>query len=246
MKLGASARSSRSRTGILPVLLLLVQAPPVHAQFVRSWLPWRTVETAHFALHYPTPLEAWTLDLATRIEGIDSAVARLVGYAPKGKTDVVVDDPYELSNGSAWPYLRRPIINLWATPPDPRDDIGEYARWNDMVASHEFAHVAHLARPSRNPLTRLIWQILPVDLGPLSVKAPRWAFEGYATFVEGRVTGSGRPHGSWRPAILRQWALEGQLPRYEQLDAWGAYEGGSFAYLAGSAFLEWLVAKRGD
>jgi hypothetical protein len=70
--------------------------------------------------------------------------------------------------------------------------------------------------------------------------------EGYATYVEGRVTRSGRPNGTWRPAFLRQWALEGQLPAYEQLDSWGAYEGGSFAYLAGSAFLEWLADRRGD
>ncbi|MGH9888889.1 MAG: TolB family protein, partial [bacterium] len=70
--------------------------------------------------------------------------------------------------------------------------------------------------------------------------------EGYATFVEGRVTGSGRPHAAWRAALLREWALEGQLPRYQELDASGAYEGGSYAYLVGSAFLEWLAASHGD
>jgi len=238
-----------SRTGIFPVLFFLALLPPrtASAQFtVRSWLDWRTVETKHFALHYPTSLEAWTRDLATRIESIDSSVARLVGYAPSGKTDVVVDDPYATANGSAWPYIGRPAINLWASVPEPRDEIGEFRQWNEMLASHEFAHVAHLTRPSRNAFERFVWSISPAHLGPLAVAAPRWVIEGYATFVEGRVTGSGRPHGAWRAAYLRQWALEGQLPRYDQLDAWGAYEGGAFAYLAGSAFLEWLAAKHGD
>jgi len=238
-----------SRTGIFPVLffLALLAGRRAEAQFtVRSWLNWRTVETPHFALHYPEPLEVWTRDLATRIESIDSAVARLVGYAPRGKTDIVVDDPYQLANGSAWPYLRRPAINLWASIPDPRDEIGEFRQWNEMLASHEFAHVAHLSRPSRNSFSRLLWSISPADLGPIAVAAPRWVIEGYATFVEGRVTGSGRPHGAWRAAYLRQWALEGQLPHYEQLNSWGAYEGGVFAYLAGSAFLEWLASKHGD
>jgi hypothetical protein len=115
-----------------------------------------------------------------------------------------------------------------------------------MVASHEFAHIAHLTRPSRNPFMRFIWRLSPADLGPIAIAAPRWVIEGYATFVEGRVTGSGRPHGAWRAAYLRQWALEGQLPRYDQLDASPGYEGGAFAYLAGSAFLEWLAAKHGD
>jgi len=238
-----------SRTGIFPVLFFLASfcARPARAQFtVRSWLDWHTVETEHFALHYPSSLETWTRDLATRIESIDSSVARLVGYAPKGKTDVIVDDPYATANGSAWPYLGRPAINLWASAPDPRDEIGQFVQWNEMLASHEFAHVAHLTRPSRNAWERFLWRLSPANLGPIAVASPRWVVEGYATFVEGRVTGSGRPHGAWRAAYLRQWALEGQLPRYDQLDAWGAYEGGAFAYLAGSAFLEWLAATHGD
>jgi Tol biopolymer transport system component len=229
-------------------LFVLSLAPcAAGAQFtIRSWLDWRTIETEHFALHYPSSLEVWTRDLATRIESIDSSVSRLVGHAPSGKTDVVVDDPYETANGSAWPYLGRPVINLWASVPDPRDEIGEFRQWNEMLASHEFAHVAHLSRPSRNAVVRRLWTLSPANLSPIAVAAPRWVIEGYATFAEGRVTGSGRPHGTWRAAYLRQWALEGQLPRYEQLNSWGAYEGGAFAYLAGSAFLEWLSEQHGD
>ena len=249
---------NHTRTGLCPVLCRLgvrlafvgavaVSPSQLRAQFVvRSWLPWRTIETKHFAFHYPSELEPWTRDVAARADAIDSAVARVVGYAPGRKTDVVVDDPYATSNGSAWPFLNRPIINLWASPPDPREDIGEFRGWGEMLVSHEFGHIAHLTRPSRNPLTRHVWQALPVDVGPIALRAPRWAIEGYATYIEGRVTGSGRPHGAWRAAFLRQWALEGQLPRYDQLNASGGYEGGEFAYLAGSAFLEWLVQRQGD
>ena len=60
---------------------------------IRSWLPWRTVETRHFAFHYPTELEAWTRAVAARADAIDSAVARVVGFAPSRKTQVIVDDP---------------------------------------------------------------------------------------------------------------------------------------------------------
>jgi len=245
----------KPRTGTLPVLfvrLLLLAlfttaaAGRAHAQFVtRTWLPWRTIETQHFALHYPADLEEWTRALATRVESIDSAVTREVGYAPPRRTQIVVDNPYA-ANGSAWPFLKQPVIELWATPPDPREDIGEFRDWGEMLVSHEFTHIAHLVRPSRNAFVRHLWQALPVDLGPIALNAPRWAIEGYATYVEGRVTGSGRPHGAWRAAFLREWAIEGQLPRYDQLDASGAYEGGEFAYLAGSAFLEWLAQRNGD
>lgn len=236
-----------ARTKARAVALLFTAALPAHAQFVvRTWLPWRTIETRHFEFHYPLPLEEWTRHIAARADAIDSAVAHVVGFTPSAKTQVVVDNPYSISNGSAWPFLGQPIINLWAMPPDPRDDIGEFRDWGEMLVSHEFGHIAHLSRPSRSMLYTEWWRALPVQIGPIADRAPRWVIEGYATFIEGRVTGSGRPHGVWRPALVRQLALEGQLPRYENLNSSGAFEGGSFAYLVGSAFLEWLADQQGD
>jgi len=242
------ARLSPFATARAAALLLIAAAAPASAQFVvRTWLPWRTIETRHFAFHYPLPLEAWTRHIAERADAIDSVVAQLVGYAPTAKTQVVVDNPYSTANGSAWPFLKQPTIYLWAAPPDPRDDIGEFRDWGEMLVSHEFGHIAHLTRPSRSRgVLDNLRRALPVDVGPIAIRAPRWVIEGYATFIEGRVTGSGRPHGVWRPALLRELALEGQLPRYENLNASAAFEGGSFAYLAGSAFLEWLAEQRGD
>jgi len=244
-----------TRTGGFPVLfhclrvslLVAAVARSGAAQYVvRSWLPWRTVETHRFAFHYPVELEEWTRAVAARADAIDSAVARVVGFAPSRKTQVVVDDPFNIANGSAWTYLDKPTINLWAIPPDPREDISEFRNWGEMLLSHEFGHVAHLTRPSRNNATRRFWEAFPVNFGPLALRAPRWVIEGYATYIEGVVTGSGRPHGVWRAAFLRQWAVEGQLPRYDQLNGSGSFAGGDFAYLAGSAFLEWLAARKGD
>ena len=217
------------------------QAPPE-----RPYLAWRTIRTPHFTLHYPPGLEAWATDVAARLEPVDSAVGRMVGYAPAERTEIVVDDPYALSNGFAIPEIGRPTITFWATPPSPRIEIGDVRTWPEMLAVHEFTHVAHLSRPSRNRFERLVWRLLPTDAGPIALRSPRWVDEGYATYVEGRITGSGRPNNAWRAAILRQWALEGRLPTYAEMSDWGAYRGGAFAYLAGSAFLEWLVGREGD
>jgi len=204
------------------------------------------VDTRHFSLHYPADLEDWTLALARRLEATDSLVSADVGATPSSRVQIVVDDPYAVANGSAWPFIRQPTINLWASPPDPREDIGQFSDWGELLVSHEFAHIAHLTRPSRNAFVRRLWSLAPADIGPIAIESPRWVIEGYATYVEGRVTGSGRPHGVWRPAILREWALEGQLPTYGQLDQDKRYQGGEFAYLAGSAFLEWLVHRPGQ
>src|SRR5207237_5917719 len=66
----ARSLEPRSWLGVTRWLLLFVVAShPVAAQFVvRSWLPWRTIETPHFAFHYPLELEPWTRAVATRIE----------------------------------------------------------------------------------------------------------------------------------------------------------------------------------
>lgn len=226
---------------------MLAFADRADAQYqTRTWLDWRTVETEHFSVHYPSPLERWARSVASKMEGVDSAVGKIVGYRPPRRTQIVIDDPYSISNGSAWAFLDRPALVLWATPPSPREDIGTYVSWADMLSSHEFAHLAHLTRPSRNVAEAALWKLLPVELGPIGRKVPRWVTEGYATYVEGIVTGSGRPNGAWRSSILRQWAIEGKLPPYDRISSYGGMYGGDFAYLAGSAFIEWLTLRRGD
>lgn len=229
--------------------LLAVALLPAAAGAQLAWRPdadWRTLSTAHFTVDYPRECEQWARAMAERLESVRSAVGREVGSLPRQKVTVLVTDPFAVSNGSAWPFLESPSIVVWPTPPDPRSSIGDARSWPEILSVHEFAHVAHLTRRSRNPTQAFLARLSPLGLGPLPLKSPRWAIEGYATYVEGRLTGSGRPHGVWRPAVLRQWALEGRLPTYEELSAGSEYQGGSFAYLGGSAFLEWLAARRGD
>lgn len=220
---------------------------PAGAQlFARPWLDWHTLRAGRFDVNYPTNLEVWARFVASRLPAVDSAVTALAGYSPPMRVQIVVEDPFDLSNGFAFTLLDKPVIVFWASPPDPRESIGQFRTWGEMLATHEFGHVAHLTRPSRNPLTRGLWRLSPIDLGPIPLRAPRWVIEGYATYIEGKITGSGRPHSFWRPAILRQWAIEGRLPTYDQLSSWSDFEGGEFAYLAGSAYLEWLAARGGD
>jgi hypothetical protein len=230
----------------LPLLLAAGATPALAQPAPRPWLDWRTAETEHFVLHYPVQYREWTLALAQRIEGIRDQVTQVVGYSPTRRVHIVVDDPTNDANGYAFPALDAPTIVLWPTPPDPRSEIGNARVWEELLATHEFTHIAHLTRPSRNRWKRLLWSLSPVPLGPITTKAPRWVLEGYATYVEGKVTGSGRPNNAWRAAIIRQFALEGKLPDYATLSATGGWETGSFAYLVGSAYLEWLARRGGD
>lgn len=205
---------------------------------------WRTIETAHFRVHYPREYEEWSTRAASRLESIRDAVSAEVGFSPPQKIDVVIANPYADPNGVAWPFLDTPRMIFFAEPPGPDEQIGAYGHWIDLLAVHETAHVVHMLRPTRNPLGRAFEKFV-LPLNPITLRAPRWVLEGYATVIEGRLTGAGRPTSTIRALILRRWAENGRLPSYDQLDSDQRFLGMSMAYLMGSAYLEWLERRGG-
>jgi WD40-like Beta Propeller Repeat len=206
---------------------------------------WRTLETPHFRVHFPAGYEEWTMRAATRLEAVRDAVSAEIGFTAGTKIDVVVTNPIAQPNGIAFPLLDTPRIILFTDSPAPDEEIGAYAHWIDLLTVHEVAHIVHMLRPSRDPWQRLLERtVLP--LNPITLRAPRWVLEGYATVIEGRLTGAGRPTSVLRAAVLRKWAQSGRLPSYGQLNSDQRFMGMSMAYLAGSAYLEWLERRAGE
>jgi hypothetical protein len=217
------------------------------AQYLtRPELAWETIETASFRFHYPAEMRLWVTPVAQRMEAYAQAVNALVGNKPAARVTVMVEDPSNVSNGFALPFLEGPVVFLWPTPPSPSPTFGAHRGWGEILAVHEYGHIAHLTIPTRNPKERLLWKLAPTRIGPVARKSPAWVIEGYATYIEGRLTGNGRPNSVGRAAVMRQWALEGRFPIYRDLNASGAYLGGAMRYLVGSAFLEWLAQRKGD
>jgi hypothetical protein len=227
--------------------LLLLAATFASATTAAAQSPsadWRTIETAHFRVHYPREYEEWSMRAAERLESIREAVSAEVGFAPPQRIDVLVMNPVAEPNGEAWPFLDSPRMIFWTEAPGPDDVIGAYGHWIDLLAVHETAHVVHMLRPSRNPLGSLFEKFV-LPLNPITLRAPRWVLEGYATVIEGRLTGAGRPTSTIRALVLRQWAANGRLPSYGQLNSDRRFLGMSMAYLMGSAYLEWLEQRGG-
>lgn len=221
--------------------LIVLAASPLAAQSPAE--DWRTITTAHFRVHTPRRSEAWAARAADALERAREAVVKEVGFAPEPITDVVVSNPVSYANGITLTLLDTPRIVLYTEPPEPESAIGEFHDWIELLTVHEMTHLVHLLRPSRNPMERLAERLLP--LNPIALGAPRWVLEGYATLVEGRITASGRPNGALRTAVLRKLAVSGRLPTYGELDSSRRFLGMSYAYLAGSAFLEWLEPRGG-
>jgi hypothetical protein len=183
------------------------------------------------------------MEVASKIEGIHAIVAEWVGFEAKGPIDVVIQDPMMEANGAAIPILNRPTMLLWKTEPEPDSAIGHYDNWVDLVVTHELVHLHHLMRPQNGRQSGgKIFDFLfnPLPIGPIMLKAPAMIIEGYATLLEGRITGTGRPHSAYRSAVIRQWALQGKLPAYEDVSGSSDFRGGSMPYLMGSAYLDWL------
>lgn len=240
---------------LLPLAVVVLAALALHAarptlvaaqSLTRPARAWETIETTHFRVHYPREMQRWVRPMAERLESVSAAVNALVGSGPAARVTVMVEDPANVSNGFAVPLLEGPVIFLWPTPPAPAPSFGDHRGWGEILAVHEYGHIAHLTVPSRNAGERFLWRLMPSRVGPVARKSPAWVIEGYATYIEGKLTGNGRPHSSGRAAILRQWALEGRLPTYGQLNAAAPFLGGSMRYLAGSAFLEWLAERKGE
>ncbi|HEV8266890.1 MAG TPA: hypothetical protein VGR00_01600, partial [Thermoanaerobaculia bacterium] len=205
---------------------------------------WRTISTAHFRVSFPSGFEAFARHAAESLESAYPRVTARVAGSPPLPIEVVVRDPRGTANGAALPWLDRPQIVLWAYPPDADSDTGRFSDWTDLLSAHELAHVIHLSRPGEGPLS-LFARLSPAPLGPLVYSCPRWVYEGYATLIEGELTGSGRPGSAYQEMVLRQLAVSDELPSYARLSSTRGWLSGSLAYLVGAAYLEWLNARGG-
>ena len=232
--------SSRFLLPGLALLPALIQAAPRIQSPDAAWI---TFTTAHYRVHCPKAFESFGREVAGRVEGVHAQYLGLVGFAYEKPIDILILDPVLEANGMAFPLFQRPHVVLWKTEPEMDSVIGHHRSWAELLVTHELGHMHHLLRPVRKPS---LWQRWTAALGPLAQKSPRWVTEGYATLIEGKLTGSGRPHSAIRASVLRQWAIEGKLPTYEALSTTEGFLGGSMAYLGGSAYLEWLEIRSND
>ena len=160
------------------------------------------------------------------------------------KLDLLVGDEIHQANGSALPLTAAKLIKLYTSAPRSEQGLGFYSDWLDLVLSHELAHKIHLAEPGRSWRAALDPYVLEAD-AINGGRYPRWVMEGYATVIESEFTGQGRIHSDYVKVLLQQWAIEGQLPSYGELNGTNHYQGRAMTYYQGSAFLYWLQQEYG-
>jgi Tol biopolymer transport system component len=203
-------------------------------------LDWQVFETKHFRVHYTPEYRDWAIASANEMEAAHDTVLAQQSRELAEKADVIVFDPFNLSNGYAEPITQNPFMALFATPPQSDSIIGNSRSWQQLLVLHEYVHLVHLSQPQRNPVRRIAGELFDW-FDASDALTHRWVAEGYATLLESKMTGRGRLYNNQVEDILKQFAREGALPTYAQLNATsGRYLAGSLAYLVGVRYLAWL------
>ena len=209
-------------------------------------LLWRTIETEHFRISYHEPLGRVAQRLAQVAETSHRVLVPVMGHAPRFRTEVVLTDDTDFSNGSAT-ALPFPTVRLYLTAPDDRSELNDFDDWLYALFVHEYTHILHLDTMAGLPK----WVNLLLGFGINNIYAPnqvqpRWFIEGLAVLEETERSSAGRLRSSMFDMYLRSHVLEGKFLRLDQVsNQTRLFPRGNVPYLYGSAFLRFIMRRFG-
>jgi hypothetical protein len=227
---------------VLAVAATLVAAP----ERARGGDPsrrWRSVETEHFVIYYPAPLDELGRRVGVVAERAHRVLAPALQHVPSGKTLIVVVDDTDGANGFA-NVTPRNAITVFATAPPGYSALGDHDDWLYALVAHEYTHILHLDTSEGMP--RIYNAIFGKIWAPNQV-LPRWIIEGIATYEESKRSAGGRTRNTEFDALLRMPVLAGRPLRLDEVNgAPRIFPRGNIAYLHGSAFLRYIFDRFGD
>jgi hypothetical protein len=216
------------------------------AEFVDSTENWQTFDTENFRVHFTPEYRQWALSSAREMEVVRQLIKEQQGRVITKKVDVYIVDPFNTANGFALPLSHRPYMVFFATPPQSDSIISNSSSWQQLLVLHEYVHLVHLAQKNRSEWRNRFanWYDF---YDALQINSERWVSEGYATLLESKLTGRGRLFNNQVEAIIQQFARQGALPTYKQLNSGDdSFMSGSMAYLVGVRYLKWLEENYGQ
>ncbi|HEX8616075.1 MAG TPA: hypothetical protein VF911_00705 [Thermoanaerobaculia bacterium] len=227
-------------------LVLLALASAVQAASYPPEYRWRTITTENFRIHFHSGEEELAQRAAAIAERVHTRITPLLEYEPASRTDIVLSDHIDVSNGSATPFPSNRIeVYVSAPGADPSSPLEYYDNWLNLVITHEYAHILHLDQ------SRGLWAGLRKMFGRVpfafpNALSPLWITEGFATLVESEATDAGRLKGTFVDMVLRTAAVENRWPSPAQAGGLSpAWPGGSARYFFGSKFLGWVAQREG-
>ncbi|MBN1282684.1 MAG: PD40 domain-containing protein [Proteobacteria bacterium] len=222
----------------LAALVVALSAPSAHAATFDPGAGWRSLDSAHFKLHYPERLKDVAEKSAVILEEYYPTAVETWGWKPLGKTHVIINDNTDESNGLAavLPYA---WMLIYVAPPNPDSSLAHYDDWLRMLLIHEFTHIVQIDAVGG------FWRPFRCVFGKTAAPSgmnPVWFREGVAQFTETYFTQGGRGRGYYSEMVVRMSVLDDAFPSIDEADGlgwrWPGYKG---AYIYGIKFTEWLV-----
>lgn len=159
---------------------------------------WRELATEHFLIIYPQAQAQAAARAAAWAERIYPQTRQLFGYAPPGRTPVVLSAGRDVANGLAQTVYRKLELDL--TAPEGKSFGPRDAEWLAVVLRHEYAHLCHGMRC--DGLTAALAAVFG-EVNGGNLVAPRWWVEGLAVYAETELSpAGGRGRSPWRDLEL--------------------------------------------
>lgn len=206
---------------------------------------WLVQESEHFVITYPAKnatLANKSLNIAERVH---HELLPFFGGSPPKKTQMVLVDDFDVSNGWAtfFPFAQ---IRLYTSPPDSVSGLEESDDWLHTLIRHEYVHVLHMEMGSASPefLRNIFGRV--VVLFPHAI-TPSFMLEGLATYLETNDDlAYGRLQSSYYAMQMRMEVASGNLKTLGQVSAplreWPL----GLNYLYGSYFYQFLAETYSD
>ena len=230
------------------------------AKYNHPELNWYTFETENFKIHYHEETEISAREAATVAEVIFPKITSFYDFYPESKTDIILKDTDDYSNGAAYYYDNKIVI--WATPLN--FELRGSHRWLQNVITHEFAHIVSLQKSMKmgNKIPGAYLQFMgfekekrkdvlygfPNRLVSYPIPAtvvPPWLAEGSAQYM---YDGADWDHwDTHRDMILRDRALNDKLLSFNEMNTFGKKGiGNESTYNSGFALSRYIAYKYGS
>lgn len=223
------------------VLLAAVVSSSAHAIGPNPSQDWRSADTPHFRINYLHSQRTQAERAAIYAEDAYTRITQQLAWQPKDKTELMLLDSYDISNGFSTPLPFNENV-LFLTPPDDGELLHNH-NWLDGLITHEFTHTVHMDKVGVLRDMRGIFGRFDL-LFPNAVQ-PTWGIEGIATLNESfPAQGKGRLLNAEFEALMRIEREYGFISLAE-INSNGRRLPTSKQYLYGVYFYDFLNRKYG-
>lgn len=133
----------RTLLGILVSASLSVASVAAPVGWDEAGKEWLSQQSEHFSVHFVDGHQqsaAKVLDVAERVR---QEQLPFFQSAPEARTEIVLVDDFDFSNGWATP-LPFAQIRLFMSPPEDGGDLATSDDWLHLLIRHEYAHIMHM------------------------------------------------------------------------------------------------------